>query len=98
MTRSIWKFTKYVDDEVEVSVPKGAQFITVLPNPETLGYPRLDFYFAVDVPNQGEEPEQRRFSVYGTGFHLPDDLDLAKYVATVRTPPTVWHIFTAEEN
>jgi hypothetical protein len=64
MTRTVWKFDLETVDEQTISVPKGAQFLSLQMQH---GKPRI---WALVDPNAREYPVDIRIA--GTGHELPD--------------------------
>ena len=80
---TIWKYPFAVQDQVKISMPKGAKIVHI----ESFRGPCL--WALVDT----ERPiEQRTFYVFGTGHEIVD-YQYKSYVGTLIQPPFVWHFF-----
>lgn len=88
MKKSIWKFPMNVNDRVRLSMPKGAEILTVQTQNET---PCI--WALVDTEN---EKEERYFEIFGTGHPVPVDMGVErKYINTfqLRGGSLVFHLF-----
>ena len=88
MKKSIWKFTVDVNDIVKLSMPKGAEILTVQTQHEI---PRI--WALVDPEN---EKEKRYFEIFGTGHPIPIDMGIErKYINTFQLEEgrLVFHLF-----
>lgn len=92
MTKTIWKFPFETADEVIISMPKGAEVLTVQIQG---GLPCL--WAIVDLGAVVFAPV--KFRIFGTGHPLPtygpDETPLGKYVGTYQQAggALVWHVF-----
>lgn len=91
--RRIFKFPLPIapDDETgEVTMPAGAQVVHFEAYPygsQGSAQPKPTVWALVD---DDEEPEVRRFRIYGTGHPLPRH---SRHVGTYGDGPFVWHVF-----
>ena len=88
MKQSIWKFPMDVNDKVKISMPKGAEILTVQTQHET---PCI--WALVDTENGKEE---RYFEIFGTGHPIPNDMGVErKYINTfqLKGGALVFHLF-----
>ena len=71
---------------MELRIPAGAKVL----HADCVG----DSLFAWFLVNPEAMNETRKFRVFGTGFEIPEDLNL-KYIATAKMSDGVliWHIF-----
>ena len=76
MTQSVWKFPLIVKAKTTLQMPVGSQILCVQAQADTL--PCL---WALVYPE--EKMEDRVFELFGTGHHIPDDIDKGF------TPPTL---------
>ena len=88
--KTIWKYAAEPQLEPHVqSMPKGAQLLSVGPDPEH----GVALWALVD-----RDPEQPRedvsYWVLGTGWDVPDG---AVYISTTRLGAFVWHLFFRSE-
>lgn len=86
MNTTIYKYTVPITDEVVMSLPIGAQILTVQVQH---GEPQL---WAIVDPSRGTE--RRAFRIFGTG-HPVDCAESLRYIATFQTASgrLVWHMF-----
>jgi hypothetical protein len=85
--RTIWKFPLAVADNYQITMPKGAQILTVQRQNE-----QACLWAIVDT---NAEKERRVFEIHGTGNPIDDDAGLEHlfYVGTFQSSPFVWHVF-----
>jgi hypothetical protein len=89
MTKQVWKFKLQMDDYIandvvaSVVMPRGAEVIAAASQDEW-----ICLWALVDV---GNEPESRRFVIYGTGHDIVR-LNL-KHVSTFQVRSLVFHVF-----
>lgn len=94
MERIIWKYGVPMTDHFALSMPSGAQVLTV----QILdGVPQL---WALVDPSR--PPQQRQFALYGTGWELPHTAqEIGVYVGTFQVSEgklkLVWHLFDLGE-
>lgn len=82
--RTIWKFPLAVSSIYQVTMPKGAEILTVQRQASQA------CIWAIVDPEA--EKERRVFEIYGTGN--PIDVECPrKYIGTFQSPPFVWHVF-----
>lgn len=82
----IWKFDLRNTSRQEISMPSGAEILSV----EKQG-DKLRLWAMVDPRNS---EESRFIEVFGTGQPIPVDMGVErKFLNTVITPPFVWHVF-----
>lgn len=87
-TRLIWKYELEITDKQELTVPRGAKFLSA-GNQDG----KLCVWASVDpkVAKHGDN-ETVTLSVIGTGNpFIPEDA--GTYLDTVIMPPFVWHVF-----
>lgn len=84
--KTIWKFRFELVGPLQLSMPRGAQVLTV----QDQG--GVGCLWAMVEPEN--ELESRYFEVFGTGHPVYEDMDVnRKYIATFQQPPFVWHVF-----
>lgn len=82
----IWKYPLGNGSPQMVSMPKGAEILTVqVQAGHTCLWAHVD-------PN--EELEPRKIYIVGTGHPTP--ADAWRYIGTIQQPPFVWHIFEGD--
>lgn len=83
---TIWKFPLAVTDTQRISMPEGAEILTVqLQNEQAC-------LWAIVEPSA--DKEDRYFEVHGTGNPIHGDMGVErKYIGTFQQPPFVWHVF-----
>lgn len=81
---TIWKFSVSIQDTLIITMPKNARILDlqVQDNQATIWV----------LVNPGNEKEERRFRIIGTGDPLPQEIAL-DYIGTIQMPPLVWHLF-----
>ena len=88
--RTIWKYEVPMGVEFTLSLPEGAEVMTV------------QVQVGLDLVNQPViwalvDPkgpmEERVFSIYGTGHLIERPIDLAGYIDTWQSGGLVWHLF-----
>ena len=95
MKKSIWKFPMEVNDKVTISMPKGAEILTI--QTQQIGKFTPDetpcIWALVDTENGKEE---RYFEIFGTGHPIPNDMGVErKYINTfqLKGGALVFHLF-----
>lgn len=84
--KTIWKFRFKIVSPLRISMPKGAEVLTVQ-NQDGAGC-------LWAVVNPENELESRYFEIFGTGQAMYEDMAVErKYIATFQQPPYVWHVF-----
>jgi hypothetical protein len=86
MAARIFKYPIEVKDKQVVSMPRGAQVLSVQMQNGKLTVWAL-------CPAATAVHESRTFHVFGTGHDLPEAADSRTFVATVQDGNYVWHIF-----
>lgn len=95
MKKSIWKFPIQINDNVTISMPQGAEILTVQTqqigkfNPD-----KTPCLWALVNPNNATE--ERSFEVFGTGHPMHCDMGVdRKYIGTfqIRGGELVFHVF-----
>lgn len=87
--RQIWKFPLGVapdDATVTLEMPAGAQIVQFAGGEHSAVFAPT-IWAIVDTD---EQPEPRRFTVYGTGHPLPRN---GRHIGTYFDGPFVWHVF-----
>lgn len=84
--RTIWKFPLYLTDEQIVSMPSGAEILTVQLQGNVLT--------VWAVVNSEKSLEEKAFYIRGTGHAFEDWLSTKHYIGTVQLVGLVWHVFT----
>ena len=82
--RKIYKYQIEVTDEQLVTMPAGAQILTVQAQGD-----RLCLWAVVSL---GSPEEKRVIQIYGTGMDFPKHKKCT-YIATVQMDGFVWHVF-----
>lgn len=86
MAKTIWKFPLAVVSPYAITMPKGAEMLTVQRQGETA------CLWAIVDPDA--DKERRVFEAFGTGQHMHEDMGVSrKYIGTFQVPPFVWHVF-----
>ena len=86
MAKTIWKFPLAVVSPYQITMPKGAEVLTVQCQGET-----ACLWATVD-PNA--DKERRVFEVLGTGQYMHEDIGLSRnYIGTFQVSAYVWHVF-----
>lgn len=85
--KTIWKFGLGIHDYQEVTMPVGAQILTVQCQD---GRPYL---WALVDPDATRET--RHFRIFGSGFDMPDCVGREHHIGTVQQlgGALVWHVF-----
>lgn len=83
--RTIWKFEFAVSDEVQVSMPRGAEILSV-------GRQKPNHVCVWALVDTEANREQRRFFLRGTG-HPATGVCAAAFLGTVFDGALVWHVF-----
>lgn len=81
----VWKYTLDPHDKQDLLLPKQAILLSV-----QIQEGNITLWALV---NPDMEKESRTFFIYGTDEDINRHNEVVKYVATVQTPPYVWHIF-----
>lgn len=82
---TIWKFTLTLTDRQEITLPAGAQLLTVqLQDGEPRLWALVDGYVGLT--------QVRTIEIHGTGNPIESGPQ-RQYVATFQQPPFVWHVF-----
>ena len=86
MENKIFKYKLRLTDEQAISMPSGAQIISVQFQGADL------FIWAIVNPSNADE--MRVFEIYGTGEKFPSTgMTERKHLATVQGGRFVWHVF-----
>ena len=86
MARTIWKFRFEIVSPLRLSMPHGAEVLTVQ-DQDGAGC----LWAIVESENK---LESRYFEIFGTGQLIHGDMGVERrYVATFQQPPYVWHVF-----
>lgn len=80
---TIWKFPLAVADSYQITIPKGAEILTVQRQHE-----QVCIWAIVDT---NAEKERRVFEIHGTGN--PMAVHTRKYIGTFQQGISVWHVF-----
>ncbi len=81
--KRIYKYRLAVTDVQAITMPRGAQLLTV----QIQG----DAAFLWALIDNHQAPSERTIAIFGTGNPLPELC--GEYIATFQTPPFVWHAF-----
>ena len=86
MARTIWKFRFEISSPLRLSIPQGAQVLTVQDQDGD------GCLWAIVEPEN--TLESRYFEIFGTGQLIHEDMGVERrYIATFQQPPYVWHVF-----
>lgn len=85
---TIFKYSLDVGDTT-LDMPQNAEVLSV-----QIQYGSITLWAYVV---EGLVTEKRKFSVFGTGHHLPDDVETENFVGTVQESSFVWHVFETTE-
>lgn len=85
---TIHKYQLHITDEQSITMPVGAEILTVQNQQETL------CIWAI-VDDEKQEKELRHFVIRGTGHKLYETINPHKYLGSVqfRGGELVWHVF-----
>ncbi len=83
MTKKIWKFPITTEDICSLAMPIGAEILDI-----GIQGKELKIWAIVDPD---ADTEDRSFSFYGTGLSI--DTEGKKYLKTIQSGISVWHIF-----
>lgn len=85
---TIWKFPFSVEDRLEISMPRGAEILDIqVQHGRPCMWALVNPEMAIQV---------RRFHIFGTGHHIPDELrNKMTYVGTfqIEGGALVFHVF-----
>lgn len=88
MKKTIWKYPFEVNDEVKLTMPKGAEILTLMTQQ---GQPCI-----WALVNPDEEQVEKTFEIYGTGHPIDDNpLGERKYIGSfqVFNQALIFHVF-----
>jgi hypothetical protein len=90
MIHEVWKYPVEIIGQFQLAIPQDGQILSCQDQPPGSGR----FHLWVRI-NPAAPKELRTFRVYGTGHRMPfvPSIETLDFVATVQTPPYVWHIF-----
>jgi hypothetical protein len=84
--KTIWKFPLALVSPYQITMPKGAEILTVQRQGDAA------CIWAIVDPNA--DRERRVFEVFGTGQPMHDGIGVEReYVNTFQQGPYVWHVF-----
>lgn len=91
MAARIYKYTFRVDDTVTITMPKGAEILSVQTQDD------VPTVWALVDPKA--PPVSRLFHIFGTGHPIPGLFGPSSFVATFqqRDGAFVWHMFDAQK-
>ena len=88
MSKTIWKYTRNIEDMINLEIPEGGKFLCAAVN----GPGEVSVWVELD---EDREATPRTLRIYGTGNSMPNDP--GRYISTVIDPRQmftfVWHVY-----